>query len=199
MSGNSPVTARLKDGTRVRVRPAEPSDAAALKAGFRDLSQHSRIMRFLRDEPQMPEGDVSRFVSPDHTLHEALGAVVLAPSDHIPAGIAHFFRPTVASDRAELALTVIDRFQGQGIGTLLLGRLLRAAAELRIKTLDAIVHPKNQAMAGLLSKLGATAISDSGERAFVLPIHADPSDYPDNRLGNAIRAAWHLTPDRAVA
>ena len=199
MSDDATIVTALRDGSRVLIRQARPSDAAALKAGFCDLSQHSRMMRFLQASPRLSDSEFMRFVSPDHTRHEALGAIVLTDTESVPAGIAHFFRPSDTSPRAELALTVIDRMQGKGIGTLLLGRLLRAAARLRITALDAIVHTENRAMIGLLLRLGAAPVRQSGDRAFVLPVHQDPADYPDNRAGDGVRAAWYLDIERRAA
>ncbi|QFU07476.1 Acetyltransferase Pat [Rhodobacteraceae bacterium THAF1] len=201
MSDDAPIVTRLRDGTRVLLRAPRPSDAAALRQGFDDLSQHSRMMRFLSTSSYMSDPDATRFVSPDNFRHGAVGALVLDDESpkQVPAGIAHFFRATDTGTRAELALTVVDAFQGRGLGMLLLGRLLHDAAAIRIEALDAIVHPRNRAMAGLMVSLGADPVDNSGERAFVLPVHADPSDYPDNRSGDAVRAAWQLTPGLAAA
>ena len=200
MDHQTPIVTHLRDGTRVLLRAARPSDAGALKQGFADLSKHSRLMRFLSPSPALREAALARFVSPDHTRHIALGALVLdGGSDPIPAAIAHAFRAKADSPKAELALTVADAFQGKGLGTLLLGRLLRAAAFQRIQALDALVHPTNRAMAGLMTALGATPVRNSGDRAFVLPVHADPARYPDTRAGNAVRAAWHIPAEPAAA
>ncbi|WP_375260459.1 GNAT family N-acetyltransferase [Palleronia sp.] len=186
------VRTTLRDGTGVVLRDVEPGDAAALVAGFERLSRQSRVFRFLRAVERLEPRDVEAFTHPDHTTHEAIGALVEEKEGNVPAGIGHFFRAPNALDRAELALTVIDPYQQKGVGSLILGRLLRRAAEVGIRRFDAVVHIRNEGMARLLRQLGATSFLDGTTRFYDLPVHSDPASYPDTRAGDTVRRAWAL-------
>lgn len=193
------VRTTLRDGTMALLRDVEPGDADALVAGFARLSPQSRVFRFLRAIERLEARDIETFTHPDHTNHEAIGAMVEDGDALVPAGIGHFFRAPTARDRAELALTVIDPYQQKGLGSLILGRLLRRAADVGIRKFDAVVHVRNEGMARMLRQLGATGFLDGTTRYYDLPVHPDPATYPDTRAGDAVRRAWSLEPAPVVA
>lgn len=188
------IRVRLRDGTPAVIRDVGPGDAAALAEGFGRLSRESRLFRFLHAVERLPPSDIENFTRPDHVLHEAIGATVAEDGEQQPAGIAHFFRGRTDETRAEMSLAVIDMAQGRGLGSLLLGRLLKAAAAQGIDRFDAIVHPQNRAMVHMLLSLDAEERPEIGLRAFLLAIHPDPEAYPATPTGDAIRAAYALKP-----
>lgn len=181
---------RLRDGSVALLREVRPGDRAALIGGFAELSHESRVFRFLHHVERLEDVDADRFSSPDSRLHVAIGASVSAGAEAVPAGIAHFFRPTSEARRAELALTVIDRFQGRGLGILLLGRLMRIGTDQGLRQLDALVHPRNDGMIHILRGLGAAERMEEGIRIFALPLYRRPADYPRGSVGDAVRAAY---------
>ena len=133
-------------GVRVRVRPLG-TDERELVAGFFDgLSAESRRRRFLQTMPRMPEGLVRRLAAVDGRRHVALVAEV----DGETAGIARFVVLPGQSDLAEVAVTVADRFQGRGIGGVLLDVLATAAVRAGVETLVYLVDPTNHPMLRLL-------------------------------------------------
>ena len=143
-----PICTELRDGTPVLIRRVGPQDADAVIEGFSALSDKSRLYRFLGGISELGRAEAGRLTDTCPAEHEAIGAIVFDGTER-PAGIAHFFRPTPTSPNAELALTVIDRYQGRGLGPLLLGRLLPAARQQSVRSLEALVHPENRKMAGL--------------------------------------------------
>ncbi|SFG99683.1 Acetyltransferase (GNAT) domain-containing protein [Palleronia marisminoris] len=193
------VRTTLRDGRTALLRDLVPGDADALVAGFARLSPQSRVFRFLRAIERLEARDIETFTHPDHTNHEAIGALVEDSETLVPAGIGHFFRAPTALDRAELALTVIDPYQQKGLGSLILGRLLQRAATVGIRRLDAVVHVRNEGMARMLRQLGASSFLDGTTRYFDLPVHPDPATYPDTHAGDAVRRAWALEPEPVVA
>jgi RimJ/RimL family protein N-acetyltransferase len=185
---------RLRDGSSALVREVGPADRPALLRGFAALSRESRVFRFLHHVEQLGEAEAERYSSPDRCLHVAIGATVIEAHEEIPAGIAHFFRPTLDARRAELALTVVDRFQGRRLGIMLLGRLMRIGAEQGLRQLDALVHVRNDGMIHILRGLGASERLEEGIRIFALPLHRYPGDYPDGSVGDGVRVAYALEP-----
>lgn len=99
--------------------------------------------------------------------------------------------------RAELALTVVDRFQGRGLGVLLLGPLMGIGAEQGLRELDALVHPRNDGTTHMQRGLGATERMEEGIRIFALPLHRFAGDYPRGSVGDAVRVAYALGPGHA--
>ena len=75
-----------------------------------------------------------------------------------PAGAAWASPGTSGTARtrtaAEIAVTVIDDWQGRGLGTELLARLSERACQEGIRRFTAAVAADNAAMAGLLRNFG---------------------------------------------
>jgi GNAT superfamily N-acetyltransferase len=119
---------RLRDGTTVLIRPVEPADSSLLMEGFRNLSAVSRYRRFLYERPDPSEAEAKELTQVDHRDHEALVAVDAERGEG--TGIARYVCHKHDPTRAIAAVTVVDAWQGRGLGTELLKRLsARARAE----------------------------------------------------------------------
>ena len=106
----------LRDGARILVRPIAPEDKELLRRGWERLSDQSRYERFLVSAPELSERQLAYLTEVDHHDHEALGALDAETGEGI--GIARFVRGADPT-RAEAAVTVIDAWQGRGVGTAL--------------------------------------------------------------------------------
>lgn len=126
---------RLRDGSAVLIRPVRPEDAGLLEDGFAELRC---------------------FTDVDHRDHEALGALDHARGGGV--GIARYVRDREDPHAAEIAVTVIDGWQGRGLGTELLARLSERACQEGIRRFTAAVAADNAAMTGLLRNLGADLV-----------------------------------------
>jgi RimJ/RimL family protein N-acetyltransferase len=144
----------LRDGSKVRIRPVQPADAALLADGFARLSDKSRRMRFLARKDQLSAAELRYFTDLDHHDHEALGAVSQASGRGV--GVARYIRHAGDPHAAEIAITVVDQWQGRGLGTELLTRLSGRARAAGIHRFTALVAADNTAMAGLLRKMNAS-------------------------------------------
>ena len=121
---------RLRDGSAVLIRPVRPEDAGLLEDGFAELRC---------------------FTDVDHRDHEALGALDHARGGGV--GIARYVRDREDPHAAEIAVTIIDGWQGRGLGTELLARLSERACQEGIRRFTAAVAADNAAMTGLLRNL----------------------------------------------
>jgi RimJ/RimL family protein N-acetyltransferase len=184
----------LNDGTRVLVRAVTPADRVHLLEGFEHLSQRSRFFRFLSAISRLSEEDLERFTSPGDDSRQAFGALDVTQAVPVPMAIVRYER--LAPEEAEMAVTVTDRYQGKGVGTLMIGTAACCAARAGIRRFVAFVHPQNVGMAGLMTALGASLV-DAGdyENRFEMPVHADPALYPANRQGDGMRRAYRLIAD----
>jgi GNAT superfamily N-acetyltransferase len=139
----------LRDGSFVTIRPIAPADRALLQAGFDRLSEESRYRRFLTPTPRLSERMLRYLTEVDHRDHEALVALA---DDH-GVGVARFVR-TKDPEVAEAAVTVVDDWQGKGLGTALLELLARRARQEGIHRFSAVVLAQNQDMLDVLRGLG---------------------------------------------
>jgi RimJ/RimL family protein N-acetyltransferase len=143
----------LRDGSTVLIRPVRSTDTPLLADGFARLSERSRRLRFLGRKNSLTEADLRYFTAVDHHDHEALGAV-----DHVRGGgvgIARYVRDREDPGAAEIAVTIVDDWQGRGLGTELLARLSDRACQEGIHRFTALVAADNAAVAGLLRSSGA--------------------------------------------
>src|SRR5262249_24715227 len=150
------IPIRLRDGSKVLIRQVQPADAPVLADGFARLSPQSRQMRFLTRKKELSAAELRYFTDVDHHNHEALGA--LTHADRRGVGIARYIRDAEAPHAAEIAVTIVDDWQGRGLGTELLARLSDRARSEGICRFTALVADDNMAMAGLLRNISANVV-----------------------------------------
>jgi GNAT superfamily N-acetyltransferase len=151
-----PDEALLPDGTRLVVRPIRPVDAGALVALHGRLSADSIYRRYFGVRPHLAPADVDRFTRVDGRTRFAL--VGMREADLV-AVARYEGRP--GGDSAELAVVVDDALQHQGVGRLMLGRLVDVAREAGLRWIVADVLSGNAAMLGLLRTLGLPRRSEA--------------------------------------
>jgi len=138
------------------IRPVRPVDAQLLADGFARLSARSRRLRFLTPKTELSPAELRYFTDLDHHDHEALGA--LDHADGRGVGIARYIRDADDPQAAEIAVTIIDDWQGRGLGTELLAQLSERARSEGIRRFTALVAAGNPAMAGLLRNVRADLV-----------------------------------------
>jgi RimJ/RimL family protein N-acetyltransferase len=159
---------RLRDGSQVRIRPVRGSDAALLADGFARLSTRSRQQRFLAPKARLSAAELRYLTEVDHYDHEAIGALDLAG---LGAGIARYIRSRHDARSAEIAVTVVDAWQGRGLGTELTRQLTERAKQAGIDRFTALVTHENAAAAGLLRAVRARLTGrDHESLAYEIPL-----------------------------
>jgi GNAT superfamily N-acetyltransferase len=141
--------ATARDGTAVNLRPLRRDERELVARFFSGLSAESRRRRFLQPMPRLPEAMLRRLVEVDGRRHVAVVATV----DGECAGIARWIALADQPGAAEVAVTVTDRYQGRGIGRLLVDALRPAAVRAGLTTLVYLVEPTNRPALGLLRSL----------------------------------------------
>ena len=141
----------LRDGTSLSLRPLRPSDRHLVAAGFDSLSQESRYRRFMTPTSRLTHRQLDYFTHVDQIDHFAWG--VLGPMER-PVATARYVRLDNTPTIAELAVTVVDEFQGRGVGSFLVSATALAAHRNRIELLRAHVLADNDRMLGVLEGFG---------------------------------------------
>ena len=143
----------LRDGSHVLIRPVRSTDAPLLADGFTRLSATSRWMRFLTPKKELSPAELRYLTDLDHHDHEALGA--LDHGNGRGVGIARYIRHAGDPYAADIAVTIVDDWQGRGLGTELLARLSDRARQEGIHRFTALVAAENVAVARLLRTMCA--------------------------------------------
>jgi acetyltransferase len=160
------VSLRLPGACAVTVRLMEPHETGALQSYIRSLSPQSRRNRFLGALNELSTAELNRL----GRLDPAQQAVLLA---EIEIGGA---RKIIAEARyalllegtqCEIALSVTDHRQRQGLGTLLLEILERRASDLGAHSVIAEALHSNEAVKGLFRKAGFIIRSDIEDASLV--------------------------------
>jgi GNAT superfamily N-acetyltransferase len=163
------VPIALRDGSRVRIRRLRDSDSELLLRGFRRLSPESRYRRFLAPTPKLSERTVRYLVEIDHRNHEAL--IALDEQCNEGVGVARYVRNPARPTAAEVAVTVVDDWQGRGLGTLLLEAITMRAREEGVDTFTAVMLVENRQMMDLLQRLGAVRVVDRAAGTVEVEVH----------------------------
>src|SRR4051812_37069637 len=114
----------LPDGVGIRIRAVQPEDRERIVAGLERLSPESRYRRFFSPVSRLSDRQLDYLTRVDHHDHEALVAV--DEQDQLIA-VARFVR--TGPGRAEPAMVVADDWQGRGVATCLLDRLVERALD----------------------------------------------------------------------
>jgi RimJ/RimL family protein N-acetyltransferase len=142
----------LRDGSAVVIRQVH-SDAPLLADGFARLSAASRWMRLLRPKDKRSPAELRYSTKIDHHDHEALGALDERTGHRV--GVARYVRHADDPHTADIAVTVVDAWQGRGLGTELLTQLADCAHAEGIQRFTALVADDHAAMARLLRGMRA--------------------------------------------
>jgi len=145
----------LKDGTFVNIRPVRPEDEPLMAVFHAGLSEHSVYMRYfhaLQLSQRVAHERLTRICFIDYDREMVLLAVKREPERQI-VGVGRLSK-IYGSDEAEFAILIEDQFQGQGLGTELLRRLVQVAQdEPDIGRVMAYMLPENLGMRRISEKL----------------------------------------------
>lgn len=144
----------LADGTPLWLRPVVPDDRQLFTVAFEELSPESRYRRFFSPLHDLSPETLDYLTQIDYRDHFAWVALDRHGGGVRLAGVARYVRLGDA-DAAEAAVTVIDLYQGRGLGHLLLAALVVEALEWGITRFEGDVLSDNHAMQNVLARAGA--------------------------------------------
>jgi RimJ/RimL family protein N-acetyltransferase len=159
-AASRPQVVTLRSGDVVRLRQVRAGDAASLARAYANLGEQSRYRRFFTVMPELPGTTLKAAAEVDHENHEALVAVPLLSSEIV--GECRFIRRADQPDSADAGVTVVDAWQGRGLGSALLTRLSERALELGIAYFTAEILAENRTMLALLPSLGRVETESLG-------------------------------------
>jgi L-amino acid N-acyltransferase YncA len=159
MAGLEPAEITLRDGRSVQLRSLQAGDVDELLQAFEHLSAHTRYMRFMRAVAHLDPAELRRSIA--RLLQRGLAVVATVPAADgidIVGGAS-----CVAGDdpqTCEFAVTVVDGWEGVGLGSRLLRRLIEGARERGLRWMEGYVLASNQPMLQLARALGFDSRTD---------------------------------------
>ena len=138
---------------------------------------------------ELDEGMLRQLTEIDYVDHFAWLALLADRPGEPAVGVARYVRLDEEPEVAEAAVTVIDEYQGRGIGTLLLEALGAVALENGIGTLRGYVLEENRDMREVLEAVGARITHEAPDllRADV-DVVSRAEQLRGTPLGDALRA-----------
>ncbi|MEE8599765.1 GNAT family N-acetyltransferase [Euzebya tangerina] len=187
-----------KGDQRIWVRPIREDDRAQLLDGWSRLSERSRYMRFHSPVKTLSEATLDYLLNIDHHDHEALVALDPDAPDEPGVGVARYIRLEEDPTIAEAAITVIDEYQGRGIGTALIGMLEQLAHARGIRTFRNYVLAENRTMLEIFRQLDGE-IQPEGSTVFRVdvPVRGPEEAQPDTPAGRWVASVGRQTESEA--
>lgn len=148
----------LKDGTPVVLRPIRPDDEAMLVHFHAKLSEQSVYLRYfhaLNLSERIAHERLFRIASIDYAREIALVAERTDNAARELLGVARLTRQRGTND-AEFAILIRDDLQQQGLGTILVSKLIEVGRAEGIAKIIGEILPENVGMKRLAEKLGFT-------------------------------------------
>lgn len=188
------MRAVLRDGTVAMLKIADAGDRGPIRRFFHDLSPESRRKRFF--SMAEPSDDLIGRLS--DSSDPARAATVLAmrvvDGEVRPVAVGSYIG--TGNGSAEAAFAVDDRFQGKGLGTILLERLAALAAAHGLSRFEATTLPENAAMIEVFHESGFEIRSKTQRGTIDVQLSLNPTSATvaaaDRRMAAA--AAQSLRP-----
>jgi GNAT superfamily N-acetyltransferase len=154
----------------VRIRELGPGDGDVVDVVFAGLSPRSRYLRFQLPVVELSAATRRSLTALDGRTHIALAAF----AQDRPIGIVRII--DLGDGRGELAVEVVDRWQGRGVGTQLLQAARDRAAEMGYHELVGEMLVVNAAAQAALRRVfGVTRVRrDGSELTITMPVHGKP-------------------------
>lgn len=148
----------MKDGTAVTLRPIRPADEALMVKFHATLSERSVYLRYFGSMSLRTRVEHERLVHicfPEYDHEMALVADYENPQtgEHQILGVGRY-NGTAEHDEAEAAILVSDQWQGRGLGTALLGQVVRVAREEKFRRLTAEILRDNLVTQKIFKRAG---------------------------------------------
>jgi GNAT superfamily N-acetyltransferase len=174
----------LKGGTAVTVRAIRPDDRRRLGEAFARLEPGSVYTRFFSHRGQPSDEELRAATEVDFEGTVALVVTVPAGGGDetiIGAGRYVLHGPPKTGCAAEVAFTVEEDYQGQGIAGLLLRHLALIARQQGVGQLTAEVLPVNRGMLAVFTRSGLPLRSTTEDGVVHVALSLPAQDAPQEK------------------
>lgn len=158
---------RLRDGQTLRIRPIRPEDATIELAFVDGMSERSRYMRFFSAGRGLTPAMLVRLTQVDYDRELALIALseVEGKAEQM-VGVSRF-AANPDGESCEFAVAIDDHWNGRGVATILMERIIEAARDAGYRRMTGHVLPDNDSMLKLAARLGFKRSRDEDDPTLV--------------------------------
>ncbi|MCL4502018.1 MAG: bifunctional acetate--CoA ligase family protein/GNAT family N-acetyltransferase [Deltaproteobacteria bacterium] len=149
----------LRDGTPALLRPVKPEDEPLAHDFLSKCSEDTVYFRYFRRIRKFTHEMLIRFTQNDYDREISLVAVGQPPAPEVILGMGHLFMDS-SRETGEFAIMVGDQWQGNGLGSEIVGRLIDVAREQGVQRLWGEILAQNQPMLEMAKKMGFTVTKD---------------------------------------
>ncbi|MGP8232741.1 MAG: N-acetyltransferase family protein [Methylovirgula sp.] len=147
---------KLDDGTPATLRAVHRDDGPRIRRAFHTLGSETIHARFFEYRAEVTEAELAHITGVDFKRDAALLVTTGAGADEVIIGGVSYFAIDDADPpkSAELAFTIIDGYQGHGIGRLLMHEIIEIARANGIEFLEADMFADNTPMLHVFQHAG---------------------------------------------
>lgn len=156
-----------KDGSQILIRPIRPEDEPLMIRFHESLSERSVSFRYfhaMKLSSRTAHDRLTRICFNDYDREMALVADGKDPATgkHEILGVGRLSK-LHGQNEAEFAMLVSDGFQGRGLGTEFLRRLIQIGRDEKLTRISAEILPENRQMQAICHKLGFRLVQEPGD------------------------------------
>jgi len=147
-----PTTATLKNGTVVTLRPLRADDRERMAMAVRGLDPQTIYTRLFSHRKELTEAGLDRVMRVDDEREVVVVATTGSGAEEAVIGGGRYV--VTGGGRAEVAFTVEEDYQGQGIAGRLFAALVEVARRRGITVFEADVLSGNPSMLRVFERTG---------------------------------------------
>jgi RimJ/RimL family protein N-acetyltransferase len=170
---NYTAVEKLKDGNEVAIRAVRAEDKVGFAKGFEQLSGEAIYRRFFFRKKLLTEEELKIATEIDFIRVVALVAEIEEDGEKKLIGACRY----VAIDdndpprHAEIAFTVLDAWQGKGLGKILFRHLSDIGRACGVEKFEAVTLSENRSMIKIFTSIGLKVDARSEEGEINFDIH----------------------------
>ena len=147
-----PTTATLKNGTVATLRPLRADDRERMAKAVRGLDPQTIYTRLFSHRKELTEAGLDRIMRVDDEREVVIVATTGSGADEVVIGAGRYI--VTGGGRAEIAFTVEEDYQGQGVAGRLFAALVDVARRHAIAVFEADVLSENPSMLRVFERTG---------------------------------------------
>jgi GNAT superfamily N-acetyltransferase len=147
-----PTTAALKNGTVVTLRLLRADDRERMAKAVRGLDPQTIYTRLFSYRKELTEAGLERLMRVDDAGEVVIVAATGTGADEVIVGGGRYV--VTGEGRAEIAFTVEEDYQGQGVAGRLFAALVEVARQRGIAVFEADVLSENPSMLRVFERTG---------------------------------------------
>jgi GNAT superfamily N-acetyltransferase len=149
----------LKNGRKILIGGLTYAHRQRYLKALNSLSRRTLHLRFLSPVAAISDAQVDRFLDVGHDGREALIAVSFDTDEIV--GVARFATDPSRGNQVEIGVVVVDAWQFQGVGSILLDRLIELASRCGYRVVGATSLAENAVVSSMVRARGFTALTTS--------------------------------------